>query len=63
MLELVREMQRQQAEHDERMVRSLLERWVSGLEPAIVYRDNKIAGLCDADAPLGSKPFVLEVEQ
>ena len=43
----------------ERLVRRLLERWVSGLEPAIAMGEGgKILGLCDADCSLGSKPYI-----
>ncbi len=46
---------------DEQLIRSLLERWVSELEPAIAYRNGEIIGLTPANAPLGSKPFILRV--
>lgn len=59
MREYVAQKLRQKAEADERLVRSLLERWVSGLEPSLVMRDGEIIGLCDADAEVGSKPYVL----
>lgn len=43
----------------ERLVRRLLERWASGLEPAIAMgKDGEILGLCDADCPLGAKPYI-----
>ena len=48
----------ERASRDEARVRSLLEQWVSEIEPAIVYQDNEIVGLCDANAELGSTPFV-----
>jgi hypothetical protein len=47
---------------DEETVRRLLERWVSELEPAVAYRDGEIIGLTIADAPLGSCPPILRVE-
>ena len=37
---------------DEQIVRDLLGRWVSELEPALVYHRGEIVGLCAADAPL-----------
>lgn len=44
---------------DERTVRHLLEGWVSGLDPAIAMdMEGNVIGLCDADAPLGVKPFI-----
>jgi hypothetical protein len=43
----------------ERKVRWLLSRWVSGLTPAVAYGPSgEILGLCDADAPIGSKPVI-----
>ena len=51
-----------QAAHNEAVVRSLLGRWVSGLEPSIAMRNGKIIGLCDAAAPLGSIPWILDLE-
>jgi hypothetical protein len=51
---------RNQCQLNEAIIRSLLERWVSGLEPSVAYdRRGNIIGLCDANAPLGSKPFIL----
>ncbi len=50
------------AAHDEAVLRRLLGRWVSGLEPAVAYRNGEIIGLTVADAPIGSSPFLLEVE-
>lgn len=44
---------------DEAAVRELLGRWVSELEPAVCYHRGEIIGLTLADAPLGSKPFIL----
>ena len=45
---------------DERIVRELLSRWVSELEPAIVYDSNgNLLGLTVADTPEGVKPFIL----
>ena len=40
-------------------LRVLLEQWVSEIPPAIAFGPNgEIVGLCDADAQLGSKPFI-----
>lgn len=50
------------AVQNEAAVRSLLERWVSGLEPSIAMRNGEIVGLCDAVAPIGCTPWVLELE-
>ncbi len=51
-------------ERDEQTIRLLLERWVSELEPAIARGpDGEIIGLCDSKALLGTKPFILRVEQ
>lgn len=50
------------AKRDEAKVRELLGRWVSGLDPAIVYFRGEVVGLCDADAGAGSSPFILKVE-
>jgi hypothetical protein len=44
---------------DEAMIRGLLGRWVSGLEPAIVMRGAEVIGLCVADTMVGEKPFIL----
>jgi hypothetical protein len=46
---------------DEAIVRGLLGRWVSELEPSIAYRDGEVIGLCPAESDLGSQPFILEV--
>jgi hypothetical protein len=46
---------------NEAIVRSLLERWVSGLEPSVAMRDGQIIGLCDAAAEVGSTPWILEL--
>lgn len=51
---------RQKAAQDEQIIRDLLGRWVSELTPAVAYRNGEIIGLCDADAPAGSAPFILE---
>lgn len=49
-----------QSSANEVVIRGLLERWVSELEPAVAYdRCGNILGLCDKAAPLGSKPFIL----
>lgn len=52
---------RQRAAMDEAVVRDLLSRWVSELDPVLVRRsrDGEIIGLTFADAPLGSVPPVL----
>lgn len=43
------------AAREEALLRRLLERWVSGLEPAAALDDNgNLVGLCDANAELGS---------
>ncbi len=47
---------------DERTIRNLLERWVSELPPAVAYQNGEVIGLTLADAPVGSKPFILRVE-
>lgn len=36
---------------DEKIIKELLSRWVSELEPEIVYQNNKIIGLAVADDP------------
>lgn len=47
------------AAFEERAVRLLLERWVSEIEPATVYRGGVLIGLVPADTPMGVKPFIL----
>lgn len=50
---------------NEAIVRSMLCRWVSELEPAIAFdRHNNIIGLTPAGGAVGSSPFILyrEVE-
>lgn len=47
------------AAFEERAMRLLLERWVSEIEPAAVYRDGVLIGLVPAETPLGVKPFIL----
>ena len=53
----------QDAREREDIVRWLLGRWVSGLEPAIAVdsRSGQIIGLCDADAISGSNPYILRI--
>jgi hypothetical protein len=47
---------------DEAIIRHLLSQWVSELEPAVARdKQRNIIGLCDANAPLGSKPFILRI--
>lgn len=47
---------------NEATVKSLLSRWVSELEPCIAMdKRGNIIGLTLANAPLGSKPFILRV--
>lgn len=43
----------------ENKIRSLLSRWVSEFEPAILMKDDEIIGLCIHDA-YPDNPFVLE---
>lgn len=45
---------------DEIKIRNLLGKWVSELEPSIVYHNNEIIGLCDAKTEIGMKPFILK---
>lgn len=52
----------EKARRDEATIRALLGRWVSELEPAVAYRHGEVIGLTLADAPLGSRPFVLGVD-
>ena len=53
----------QDAREREDIVRWLLGRWVSGLEPAVAVdsRSGQIIGLCDADAVPGSSPYILRI--
>lgn len=44
------------AQHDERIVRSLLGQWVSEFEPSIAYHNGEVIGLCVAGDPSGSIP-------
>jgi len=44
---------------NERIIRQLLEHWVSGLEPAVVFQRGEIVGLCDANAQIGDTLFVM----
>jgi hypothetical protein len=48
------------AASDEIIIRSLLGRWVSELEPAVAWCDGEIIGLCPAGAEIGTSPFILE---
>lgn len=51
-----------QAAVDEEIIRGLLGRWVSELEPAVARDENgKIIGLTSADAAIGSEPFILRL--
>ncbi len=53
---------RRKLARDEQIIRELLGRWVSELEPCVAYDpDFEIIGLCPANAPLGSSPFILRV--
>lgn len=62
--EFVRRGQRAQAAADEILVRELLGRWVSELEPAVAYdRQGRVIGLTVANAPIGSTPFVLRLSE
>lgn len=47
------------ARREEDVIRELLGRWVSEIEPAIAYHDGEIIGICAADTPIGIKPFIL----
>lgn len=47
---------------DEETIRALLGQWVSELEPAVVYQDGEIIGLCVAGAPPGCTPFIFRGE-
>lgn len=54
--------QRSIAEHssrEEEVVRVLLARWVSELEPVLVYHRSEIIGLTFAGVPIGSEPPIL----
>ena len=46
---------------DEEVIRELLGRWVSELEPSIARdRTGRILGLVPADTPIGSKPVIFK---
>ena len=46
----------------DKIVRELLGRWVSEIEPAIAYsKEGRILGLTPADTPIGVKSFILPV--
>lgn len=51
----------QKTASNENIIRELLGRWVSELEPAVAYRNGEIIGLTIADAPIGSCPPILEI--
>lgn len=54
-----RRMMREYNARTEAKLRGLLEQWVSEIPPAIALGpDGEIMGLCDAGAPIGSKPFI-----
>lgn len=54
-----RRLSRERAARQEEQLRGLLEQWVSGLSPAVAMdKWGEIMGLCDADAPLGSRPYI-----
>ena len=50
------------ARENENIVRSLLSRWVSEVEPAVAWQKGKIIGLVPANSPVGSRPFMLAVD-
>lgn len=50
------------ARYEEYVIRELLGRWVSELEPAVAYRDGEIVGLTIAAAPIGSAPFIMPID-
>lgn len=45
---------------EDQIVRRLLEKWVSGCNPAVVkdWKTGEILGLCDADSEVGDNPFI-----
>jgi hypothetical protein len=54
---------RAQNVENERRIRELLSRWVSGLEPAVCYDQRyNVIGLCDAAARVGDEPFMLGIK-
>jgi hypothetical protein len=54
-----RKLMRATLQREELHIRYLLEHWVSELNPAVVRGpNNEILGLCDADAQLGSTPYI-----
>ena len=56
----VRPIREAQLRLEEGMIRNLLGRWVSGCTPSIARGpDGELLGLCDADAMLGTQPFIL----
>jgi hypothetical protein len=56
---LYRRVAQESAARAEAKVRGLLGQWASEIPPAIaIGQDGDILGLCDADAPLGSKSFI-----
>ena len=48
----------QKARHDEAIIREMLGRWVSELEPSVCYRNGQVLGLCMAGDPTGHMPVV-----
>ena len=57
----VQEAIRLRAARDEVVIRGLLGRWVSELDPAVAWQDGRIIGLTVADSDLGTSPFILRV--
>jgi hypothetical protein len=61
--EYVRRAMQEKCRREEAVIRELLSRWVSGDEPAVARGpDGEIIGLCQADAMIGSKPFILGLD-
>ena len=56
---LQREIDRQNR-RDELLVRTMLEHWVSELEPVVAYRNGKIIGLTLASAEVGCYPPIFD---
>lgn len=50
---IVADVMRRKVAAEESVVREMLGRWVSGLEPAIAMRDGEIIGLTAAEFPIG----------
>lgn len=53
----------QKARHDEAIIREMLGRWVSELEPSVCYRNGQVMGLCMAGDPTGHMPVVTPLLQ